>query len=95
MDCEDISVITRNAGPPWDDAPQWVGWWACEQNGVSWWWQEEPIKREGFWLPEGGFTPMFAGMVADAALWWHESKLKRNETQSEGELGDPPDEAIT
>ena len=84
-------MITRESGPDWSLAPDWVHYWAAEQNGISWFWEHEPIlHEEGYWLPEGGFTPVFAGMVVDAALWWHESKLKGPE-KTEGILGDPPE----
>jgi hypothetical protein len=70
-------VITQKTGPPWSEAPDWVGWWACERNGISWFWEREPIREGRFWLPEGGRAPVFAGRVEDATLWWQSSKLKK------------------
>jgi hypothetical protein len=95
----DDHVITREAGPPWAEAPEWVNWWAAESWGGSWFWQEEPVlvdSEDGFgqyWLAPSGYTPMFAGHVNyGGGTWWKESKLKRP-SDSDGILGDPPEVA--
>lgn len=88
----DKHVIADKDDIPWDLLPDWVGWWAAEEWGGSWAWENEPVlQEEGYWLPDSGFTPVFAGwydMITGED--WKTSKTRRPGTAG-AELGQAPE----
>ena len=44
--------------PSWNDAPEWAGWLAMDENGDWWWYEFEPyLGYDGFFAERGGCEP--------------------------------------
>lgn len=66
--------------PPWDKAPLWAKWRACDISGDWYWYANEPkMSAGGFWFPAkyGRMACAYTEPGIVDVIDWDQSKEKR------------------
>lgn len=64
--------------PEWHKAPDWAMWWAADDGGYCWWFQEKPDRDMCCWYSEIGEI-RFDREIALNGIDWRNTLNKRPE----------------
>jgi len=62
--------------PDWKNAPEWANWVAMDNDGIWFWYEDEPVisdSNPGEWESEGKYY-----IALQAIYTWEDTKQKRN-----------------
>ena len=61
--------------PNWDNAPEWARYWAVDENGCCWWYENEPVIEDDYWTRSNNNTDVLSD--DNVCVTWRESLHER------------------
>lgn len=78
MMIDDTVFLYDKLAPDWNEAPDWAQWYAIDANGISYWYEHEPVFQEGdAWIELDSETLIISFIRIPLGIDWRLCKWQR------------------